>query len=39
MHQKQRFSALDIVESQSKEMWLVSYVTCIEIMREVPVTL
>ena len=30
IHKKQKFSAFDIVESQSKEMWLVSYVTCID---------
>ena len=31
-HKKQKFSALDIVESQSKEMWSVSYVTCADIL-------
>ena len=32
MHEKQKFNVLDIVESQSKEMWLVSYVTCVDII-------
>ena len=32
IHKKQKFNVLDIVESQSKEMWLVSYVTCVDII-------
>ena len=35
MHKKQKFSAFDIVESWSKEMWLVSYVTCIDHIAQV----
>ena len=31
-------SAYDIVESQSKEMWSVSYVICIVIIAQVPLT-
>ena len=34
----QKFSALDIVESQSKEMWSVSYVTCADILILVSLT-
>ena len=37
-HKKQKFSALDIVESQSKEMWSVSYVTCADILILVSLT-
>ena len=32
---KQKFSALDIVESRGKEMWLVSYVNCDDIIAQV----
>ena len=32
MHKKQKFSALDIVESWSKEMWSIWYVTCVDII-------
>ena len=35
MHKKQNFSAFDIVESWSNEMWLVSYVTCIDHIAQV----
>ena len=35
---KQKFSLSAIVESQSKEMWSVSYVTCIDIVAEVSLT-
>ena len=28
IHEKQKFGAFDMVESCSKEMWSVSYVTC-----------
>ena len=35
---KQNFSEFDIVESQSKEMWLVSYVAYIYITAEVSLT-
>ena len=31
---KQTFSALDIVESRGKEMWLVSYVNCDDIIAQ-----
>ena len=31
-------SAFDIVESQSKEMWLVLYVTCVDIIAQVSLT-
>ena len=33
-----RFSAFDIVELRSKEMWLVSYVTCIDLIAQVFLT-
>ena len=32
---KQKFSALDVVESRGKEMWLVSYVNCDDIIAQV----
>ena len=32
IYKKQKFGTLDIIESQSKEMWLVSYVTCVDII-------
>ena len=32
IHKKQKFNVPDIVESQSKEMLLVSYVTCVDII-------
>ena len=32
IHKKQKFSAPDIVESCGKEMWSISYVTCVEII-------
>ena len=35
MHKKQKFSAFDIVESWRKEMWSVSYVTCIDHIAQV----
>ena len=35
---KKKDSAYDIVESQSNEMWLVSYVICIDIIAQVPLT-
>ena len=35
IHKKQKFSALDIVESWSKEMLLISYVTCVDIIAQV----
>ena len=35
---KQKFGALDIVESQSKEIWSVSYVTCVNIVAQVFLT-
>ena len=38
IHKKQKFSALDIVESCSKEMWSISYVTCVEKMAQVSLT-
>ena len=38
IHKKQKFSAFNIVESWSKEMWLVSYVTCIDIIAQVSLT-
>ena len=38
IHKKWKFSALDIVELQSKEMWLVSYVTGIDLIAHVSLT-
>ena len=38
MHKKQKVSAFDIVESWSKEMWSISYVTCIDIVAQVLLT-
>ena len=38
IHKKQKFSALGIVESQSKEMWSASYVTCVDIIAPVSLT-
>ena len=38
MHKKQKFSAFDIVESQSKEMWSVSYVIYTDIVAQVSLT-
>ena len=35
IHKKQKFCARDIVESQRKEMWSVSYVTCVDIIAQV----
>ena len=34
----QKFSALDIVESLSKEMWSISYIVCIDIIAQVSLT-
>ena len=38
MHKKQKFSAFDIVESQSKEMWSVPYVIYTDIVAQVSLT-
>ena len=38
IHKKQKSSAFNIVESWSKEMWLVSYVTFIDIIAQVSLT-
>ena len=38
IHEKQKFSAFDMVELLSKEMWLVSYVTCIDLIAQVSLT-
>ena len=38
IHKKQKFGALDIVESQSKEMWFSSYVVSVEIITQVSLT-
>ena len=38
IHKKLKFSTLDIVESQSKEMSSVSYVTCVDILAQVSLT-
>ena len=38
IHKNQKFSALEIVESRSKEMWSVSYVTCVDIIVQVSLT-
>ena len=38
IHKKQKFIAFDIVESWSKEMWLVSYGTYINITAQVSLT-
>ena len=34
IHKAQHFCALDIVESHSKDMYLVSYVTCVGIIAQ-----
>ena len=39
MHKKQKFSALDIAESRSNEMWPISYVTFVDIIAQVSLTL
>ena len=38
IHKKQKFNAFYIVESRSKELWSVSYVTCIDIIALVSFT-
>ena len=38
IHKKQKFSAFDIVEPQGKEMRLVSYITCIDLIAQVSLT-
>ena len=38
IHKNQKFSALEIVESRSKEMWSVSYVFCVDIIIQVSLT-
>ena len=38
IHKKQKIIAFDIVESWSKEMWLVSYGTYIDIIAQVSLT-
>ena len=38
IHKKQKFCALDILESLNKEMWLVSYTPCVEIITQVSLT-
>ena len=38
IHKKQKSSAIDIVEPQSKEMWSVSYVTFIDLIAQVSLT-
>ena len=38
MLKKQKCGALDIVESQRKEIWLVSYVACVDIIAQVSLT-
>ena len=35
IRKKQKIGALDIVESQTKRMWCVSYVTCVDIIAQV----
>ena len=35
IHKKQKFSAFDIVEPQSKEMRLAWYITCIDLIAQV----
>ena len=35
---KQKFSAIDIVEYRSKEMWSISYVTFVDIKAQVSLT-
>ena len=35
VYKKQKFGALNILESQSKEMWSVSYVTGVDIIAQV----
>ena len=38
VQRKQNFCALDIVKSLSKEMWSVSYVTCVDMIAQVSLT-
>ena len=38
IHKKQKFSANDIAESGSKEIWLVSYVPCVDTIAQVSLT-
>ena len=38
IHKKQKFSALGIAESQSKEMWLISYAICVDRVAQVSLT-
>ena len=38
IHQKQKFSACDIVESWIKEWWSLLYVTCVDIMAQISLT-
>ena len=38
IHKKQKFSANDIVESGSKEIWSVSYVPCVDTIAQVSLT-
>ena len=37
-NQKQKISAIGIIESQNKEWWSVSYATCVDIMVQVSLT-
>ena len=37
-NQKQKISAIDIIESQNKDWWSVSYATCVDIMVQVSLT-
>ena len=38
IHKTPKFGALDIIETQSKELWSVSYVTCVGIIAQVSLT-
>ena len=38
IHKKQKFGALDIIESQSKEIWLVSFIAFVDIIVQVSLT-
>ena len=38
IHKKQKFSPYDIADSWSEEMWLVLYVTCIDLIAQVSLT-
>ena len=38
IHKQQKFSAFDIVESQNKKMWLILYLTCVDMIAQFSLT-